>query len=356
MKNLLFLAPYPDQNNSKDGMISRVKYIDSVFINRERSYLDIHLLKTGKGNSSINQLHIFDLNLFLNLFSIIRLIRKADFIYCHSLYSIRYICFLLLLKKKGKIVLDIHGVVPEEEKYFYNNKLRSRYFQLIEKVIFSRLNIAICVTKIMENEYRKRYKSAKCKYLIYGIIPIELLNTTLMPSIAYNTSDIVEIIYSGGIQQWQNIGLMMNTIKKNLQKNIHYTILTGNVDYVKSISHKLNIDEKYLSITSCDSSELAYYYKKAHYAFILRDDSIVNRVANPTKLIEYLFYGLTPIVLNPVIGDYYALGYKYVQLNDFCPQNIFPNKSEVNKTIALEFINSNKSINLLDTLLSSFSN
>uniref|UniRef100_UPI0040266C07 hypothetical protein n=1 Tax=Phocaeicola vulgatus TaxID=821 RepID=UPI0040266C07 len=55
------------------------------------------------------------------------------------------------------------------------------------------------------------------------------------------------------------------------------------------------------------------YYLKNDCGVVLRKDNIVNRVACPTKLIDYLQYGLIPIVLSPHIGDFYNLGYKYIE-------------------------------------------
>ena len=54
-----------------------------------------------------------------------------------------------------------------------------------------------------------------------------------------------------------------------------------------------------------------------HLGFVLRDDVLVNRVACPTKLLEYIQYGVLPIVLSDAIGDFKELGYKYIGLDDF---------------------------------------
>ena len=45
---------------------------------------------------------------------------------------------------------------------------------------------------------------------------------------------------------------------------------------------------------------------------MLRDDSPVNRVSCPTKLVEYLSFGLIPVVRSPHLGDFHRLGYAYV--------------------------------------------
>ena len=50
---------------------------------------------------------------------------------------------------------------------------------------------------------------------------------------------------------------------------------------------------------------------------VLRDDSAVNRVACPTKLAEYLYFGLIPVVRSPRLGDFEELGYAYVTEQEF---------------------------------------
>lgn len=351
MRKILFLAPYPNEKNSKDGMISRVRFIDNIFGKEKRNYLNVSLSKKSRVLKKDENIGVFNLNFFTGFLLIVRIILRSDFIYCHSLYAASYLWPFLLINRKGKLILDIHGVVPEEEKYFYNNSFRSLYFRLIECILFYRIDTAICVTKVMEREYRNRYNYAKCNFIVYGIMPVELIEQNFAMKDMDVNSEIIEIIYSGGVQKWQNIELMMNTIKKNIGKKNHYTILTGSVEKIKQIAIKLNIDDKYLCVTSCHSSELSNYYKKAHYAFILRDDSIVNRVANPTKLIEYLYYGITPIVLNPIIGDYYDLNYEYIQLDDFDPLVLPRIKNVKNREIALELIKNNNSLDLYHTLL-----
>lgn len=350
MKKILFLAPYPDSKNEKDGMYSRIKSIDAFFQNDERKYLSIKFFKKGSSRK-IDNVQIFRLNLFLNIFLIIRLFAQSDIIYCHSIYSVRFLWPIILCFNK-LVVLDIHGVVPEEERYFYNHKLFSYYYRFVEFLMFHKISMAICVTKKMEDVYRSRYKKSNCKFIIYSIIPFELYNH-LSDSIWDQKGTVTQIIYSGGVQKWQNVTLMLNAIKKKCTPSIHYTILTGNVQYVRKIADELCIPDEYLTITSCAPNELGKFYNQAHYAFILRDDSIVNIVANPTKLIEYLFWGLVPVVLSPSIGDYESFGYEYVSLENFMNDgtHLFPRKSLKNREIALDIIASNKNVDLRSLIM-----
>lgn len=57
----------------------------------------------------------------------------------------------------------------------------------------------------------------------------------------------------------------------------------------------------------------------------MRDDIIVNRVACPTKIIDYLEYGIIPIILSPEIGDFNKMEYSYIHYEKLIEGKIFDN-------------------------------
>ena len=71
------------------------------------------------------------------------------------------------------------------------------------------------------------------------------------------------------------------------------------------------------SVGHCRKEELCAVYGTADFGLILRDESPVNRVSCPTKLVEYLLFGLIPVVRSPHIGDFHRLGFAYVTEEEF---------------------------------------
>jgi hypothetical protein len=71
-----------------------------------------------------------------------------------------------------------------------------------------------------------------------------------------------------------------------------------------------------LSVKSASSSEVHTVYRKSKYGIILREDNLVNRVACPTKMVEYISYGLLPILDTPHIGDFADLGLQYATISE----------------------------------------
>ena len=93
-----------------------------------------------------------------------------------------------------------------------------------------------------------------------------------------------------------------------------------------------NISLENVDIRGVKAEELANYYKKAHYGFVLRDDIPVNNVACPTKLVEYMNYGIIPIVLSDEIGDFKDIGFENLSVNNIV-KNLSPKKSIHNRDL-----------------------
>lgn len=352
-----FIADYPSEKNIKDGMMIRIKEIDEKFINQPRQYLDIRYLSffinAPKPDIISDNCTVYHYNFFVHFFQLIQKVKSSQTIYIHTIYN--YIKVVLLLNyffKKKKVALDLHGVIPEELNYQGQFKL-SKLFGWIEYFAFKRVNYFIYVTDAMQNHFSSKYasqlKKNKYTHVTYGII-------TSVNNIAIDEKKIEEakktvnlhegetlFIYSGGLQKWQRIDLMLESVKQLLVQNNKYKIalFTGQVDELKQILCKYELENK-VYVGSVMPSELVYYYSIAHYGFVLRDDHILNRVSNPTKLSEYLAFGIKPIVLCEQIGDYYNMGYEYVSVNQLMSQHFEPTKSTKNSKVYDKYIQSMK--------------
>jgi hypothetical protein len=104
-------------------------------------------------------------------------------------------------------------------------------------------------------------------------------------------------VYAGSMDEWQCIDKMLGCYNE-IQKHFHnckLSLLTSNKDEALRLIgiHHIeneNIEVKYIPLSDIDK-ELEQY----KYAFLLRDDIEVNRVATPTKMNTYLANGLIPI-------------------------------------------------------------
>jgi hypothetical protein len=347
--NFLILAPFPDHRYKQDGMISRIKHIDTIFNKIDRTYLYVSFFKNRrKYINQIDNVDIYELNLFLHFFLICKLILSSKKIYIHSIYQIRHIWFLIPFYKNPKY-LDFHGVVPEEIKYFGGNIFSFYYMSFVEKILFSTKKLTvICVTNKMILHLKNKFLNFNGSFILYNIFPNHITDKVIEN---YFHTDQFEnkttFIYSGSCALWQKIDLMLDLIKENLCENYIFIILTSNIrEFEKKIKLK-NIPLESIILKSVKPEDLIKYYSIADYGFLLRDDNVVNNVANPTKLIEYLASGITPILLNPNIGDYMENGYEYITLDKFNRSSVFrKHKSEKNKLVAKKMLDDNLNIDL----------
>jgi hypothetical protein len=345
MSKTVFLASFPNNENIKDGMIQRVKHIDDLFSSTEREYLDISFRRHFKAcvdypSSNVTQ---YKFNAFLDFFKIWKLIMNSEKVYIHSIYRFFPVMFIMPFYKKN-ICLDVHGVVPEENKlakgvFFY------KLYSFIEYFAFKNITHVVFVTKSMEKHYSKKYNIKTIKTIVFNIYP------NISGNLGEKTDDNSKtlIIYSGNAQKWQNVEDMLKLIQNNYNHNFEYLILTGEPDLFKRLLHEYNLVKDNIDVKSVRPDELAEYYRKANYGIILRDDILVNRVANPTKMIEYLMFGMIPVVRLKEIGDFYDMGYDFIEEDSFTKE-LCPVKSFKNVQIAQKISLENKEISIKNFL------
>ncbi len=343
---ILFFGIFPSEENLRDGMFQRMHAIDQQFLERKRTYLHISMFSNCKKifNNDVEYLTIIRSNFFLHFFFNLLIIKKIRVYYFHSIYTVKTaIPYLCLINSPKKVILDVHGVVPEELALL-KKRFLSFIFSFCEKYILKRTTICIVVTTALQRHLTKKYTNISCKFVLYPILPSHLEPISLIP--ATETEERLTVIYSGNAQPWQNLDLMCKIISDNIASKVCYIILTGQLETVKEILKNKNLSgNPNLHVETVKPNKLNYYYNKAHYGFILRDDIIVNNVACPTKMIEYMNAGIIPIVLTPNIGDFKALGYEYIKYTDYSA-NLPVRKSEKNVRIVSNIIENLSTIKL----------
>jgi len=331
---ILFLSKYPEKDQEfQDGFYQRVMNIDSLFDETQKIYLDVKFFGNWKKYHKVehNRILLY-CNVFLHFTIIISSFKNSKLVYIQSLYNLLYTFpFLKIFKKK--YILDLHGIVPEELKMLNKNNM-AFILNFIERFTFRDLDTIIGVSQNLIEFYKKKYPHFKeIKSIVYSIFPNNLTKITELELFEMSQSETVNFIYSGNLQPWQNIDLMIDLIRNlSHQDNFCFQILTGNVELMKKKFENKNIISNKINIKSVHPDELVEYYKEAHYGFILRDDIDINNVACPTKLIEYMNYGVIPIVLSENIGDFKNLNYERVLHTEISNINK-PSKSKANVEI-----------------------
>ncbi|GGG84832.1 hypothetical protein GCM10007415_17640 [Parapedobacter pyrenivorans] len=336
---MLFLADFPDESRRHEGMSQRMIAIDSLCEQEHRTYLFVSYrlywrMETRRISHNATQ---YRCNMFKHFFLISRLLRQADILYFHSVINVLPLLpFLCFIRKQSQVVLDAHGVVPEELLHT-GKTMKGKLYQLAERSIFGRVNKVITVSDAMAVHFSRKYPRWDKSYLKYPILPSHI-SVADLSNIRELGDEQTHVLYSGNLQAWQNIDLMIRLIKNNRSAGIQYTIMTGQpVEMTARLAAEgIRVGDG-IAVLTVSPNELQRYYRKAHYGFILRDDMLINRVACPTKLVEYLYYGIIPIVKSSKIGDFKEMGYEYVScenLSDGLPAR----KSHINAELVSRYM------------------
>jgi glycosyltransferase involved in cell wall biosynthesis len=336
---LTIVAKYPSKKNERDGMIRRIQAIDDNFSDIDRIYLDISLAKNIRARKNTHDnVTIYQLNMFLHFLYILYLCFLSNVIYVHSIYNSMSILPVYLFH--SHIITDMHGVVVEEIKM---NKKHNRFYVFLGVIVFIFIEYIvvkhswsiICVSENMKKYFAKKYSINDKKIIVIPIFNI--IKKVSNVNSGNKIHNPIRILYSGGMQPWQCVDYMMNVIADTVDL-YDWTILSGDLEEFQKKIFEFNLEGK-VKLKSVLPNDIGKYYFQNDFGIVLREDNIVNHVACPTKLIEYLQYYLLPVVLSAKIGDFRELNYEYVYVNDVVNDNI----NNISETYAFS-INKNRKI------------
>lgn len=339
------IAHYPIGNEIKDGMFLRIKSIDDLlFEGHKRCYIEssccalfetLYFLARDLKHNRLFAKNDTDERFTLkytNYFTLKNIFKKIDIIYVQTWFGLKVIPYRLLKEFADKIYFDIHGCFVEEFEYLNKSKFACKEAMKYEKRAFSVLKNFVCVSQNMINHYKKKYpETENCNYIK---LPIFSLNSN-ENNVLKVKRDKIRIIYSGRTSKWQNVPEMINSIKV-IQKYSNLEVKIYSPDTEEFAKEFNSNDIEGVTVESVKPDCLKKLYKEADLGLILREKNIVNKVACPTKLIEYVANGIVPVVLQPEIGDFADLGYKYV-LNEDLLKNKIPSFEELQEMRRINF-------------------
>ena len=318
---IVFVAPFPALSNEMDGFIQRVASIDMLVEDIPRVYLEISLRKFWKSHQHFfGQATVLQLNAFRHFFVITYWFKKASNVYIHSIYG-----SLMALPAYwlAAPITDLHGVVPEELKSD-DKPWRALIFNFVERIALRRSGAVVYVTSAMKQHFQYKYgRDSDADYVI-SILPKVIDKRGQFENVVNSKRDPKGVIYAGGLQSWQNVPLMITAAAAASQ--CRFIFLTKEVAAIEKLAITGNVTD--FACFSVHPDQVPDYYLNCTYGFVLRDPVLLNQVACPTKLVEYLHWGVIPIVLSEHVGDFASLGFEFISLENFCLEDL-PEDSEI---------------------------
>lgn len=314
-------APMYNKENEKDGYVQRIKAIDTTVL---KDMCRIYLYDEGTDCAVmrfdfIDPLHgyiVFNSHKSSNLQEIMKLVKYCGLTYTHSILRFMEDRTSKALWKifddvDVKHFWDVHGTVPEEYA-MSGSELGSRMANEIETVMAKSADVVIVVTEAMGKFLREKYPFLHGQTVVVPIFNQELLGAVKCEK--SKLKDEVSVVYAGGTQPWQNIPLMQDIIAETYAR-YRYKIFVPDPEEFRRLWGNRTPDAE-IVIDSKSPEELYKEYETCDFGFVLRDSDPVNYVACPTKIMEYLKYGIIPVLKSTEIGDFVELGMQYVPYTD----------------------------------------
>ncbi|MBK1813059.1 hypothetical protein JHL18_20775 [Clostridium sp. YIM B02505] len=201
---------------------------------------------------------------------------------------------VLIFDNRGIPLEEIDLMIKDSKKIKEKIKLQVSkvFFAICQKVAAKNSDCYIFVTNNLRKYMIQKHGYSESKD--YLIIPTSIDLKEVSENIN-SVKDLNSYIYIGSNDCWQNGELIFKLFKEIEKRNSESKFIILSKDYNEF--SKLNSTYKLKNITfnSATHKETLEILSRCGYGVIIRDDSVVNKVSSPTKLIEYLSVGLNVI-------------------------------------------------------------
>ncbi|MFV0538153.1 MAG: hypothetical protein ACK5M3_12395 [Dysgonomonas sp.] len=208
--------------------------------------------------------------------------------------------FVDIFTECKNIIFWFQGVLPEEVTLSFGKlegTIKRIVYSRIEKMILKKARLLFFVSDAMLKHFQTKCQYNGDNYIVMPCFNKKISKTSFLYSEKYTNPTFV---YAGSLSKWQCIDETL-TLYKKIEDNIKgakLILLTGEQELAKSLVSSKGIENYKIDYIEVD--KLDEELKKYKYAFLIRNNIIVNKVSTPTKMNTYLANGLIPIFTDSV--------------------------------------------------------
>ena len=197
-------------------------------------------------------------------------------------------------KKAGykHVIVWIQGVSAYESYLIHHNKLRFWGIEFYEFIGMRKADLILFCSKKMEEFFDKKYKIYKKDRYIMPCFNEELHEGSFLVPGKYDNNTF---IYAGSLAPWQCFEQTVELYSKIevLVGNCNLRVLVKDKETALSVLNKYHV--RNYSIDYVPLARVTEETKRAKFGFCIRENTIINNVATPTKLSSYIANGVMPI-------------------------------------------------------------
>lgn len=180
-------------------------------------------------------------------------------------------------------------------------------FRPLENEAVNQSDCRLAVSNALVDHWRERYAYTSDAHVV---IPCTL-GRDVAPHTSHHTlhtshrSEAVRLVYSGSTAGWQSFAMLKLLLTRTLdaQPNVRVLFLS------KRDANNSALEAAYpgrVEVKWLDHAQVAQALATCDYGIMVRERTITNRVASPTKFAEYLSSGLK-VIANEGLGDFSEL-------------------------------------------------
>jgi glycosyltransferase involved in cell wall biosynthesis len=264
--------------------------------------------KRFESNISHEVLHRSETLAFYRALTRINRQDRIRLVHAHNLYSAA-LAISARPRYGYKVVLDLHGRIPEEYVYLgKGGRASRRLLEALERWCVMRSDHVVAVSHKLSDYLASRYRRAQKKI---SVIPCCVDESLFKWDIerrevvrrSMNLSDKFVCVHLGSFFEWYDPEMISRVFQQiQSRKNAHLLVITGDAEKTRSYL-SARLPDSAFTVRSAAHEEVPGLLNASDLGLLLLRSSPNIKTSSPAKFAEYLNSGL-PVFITPDVGDF----------------------------------------------------